>query len=211
MGSKRWKNEEKEMIKELYPDTLSSEIAEKMNRPVKQIYMMATFMGLKKSQAFKDSTYSGIISKLNNYVGVIHRFKKGNVPFNKGLKRKDYTPAESIAKCKRTQFFKGQTPHNHKPVGTTVTNSEGYLVTKISEPNNWRKTHHLKWEAENGPIPLGMILMFKDGIKQNIELENLVLRTRYENLKLNRKYNYSPELRVAIKLIKKLEKTINTI
>lgn len=41
------------------------------------------------------------------------------------------------------------------------------------------------WEAANGPVPPGHALIFADGNKQNITLENLILVTRAQLARLN--------------------------
>ncbi|WP_236923177.1 HNH endonuclease signature motif containing protein [Enterococcus wangshanyuanii] len=42
------------------------------------------------------------------------------------------------------------------------------------------------WEKENGPIPAGHVLMFSDGNKENIRLDNLLLITQNQLLQMNR-------------------------
>lgn len=46
------------------------------------------------------------------------QFEKGNTPHNKGARMEDYIPAVSIAKIRRTQFKKGILPHTASPKGT---------------------------------------------------------------------------------------------
>lgn len=73
--------------------------------------------------------------------GLTGRFEKGNIPFNKGLKGVSYPGMEA------TQFKKGRTPHNHRPVGSTRVDCDGYIWQKVEEPNKWRPLHVLNWEA----------------------------------------------------------------
>jgi hypothetical protein len=44
-------------------------------------------------------------------------FKKGHVPFNKGLKQSEWMSPEAVAKTKATRFKKGQMPPTAMPLG----------------------------------------------------------------------------------------------
>jgi len=124
------------------------------------------------------------------------RFKKGTSPPNKGRKQEDWMSPEAIERTKGTRFQKGQMPNNHHEVGTVVLLSDGYLVQKISEPNQWEYVHRMVWEEHNGPIPDGMCVVFLDGDPLNCSIENLDLITRAEHARLNQGHLRScdPEL-----------------
>ena len=81
--------------------------------------------------------------------------KKGNVPANKGKKQTEYMTPEAIAKTAKTRFKKGNTPHNHKPVGYQRITQDGYIEVKTEEPNIFKLKHRLVWEKEFGEIPAG--------------------------------------------------------
>ncbi|TSI19906.1 HNH endonuclease [Bacillus sp. HY001] len=99
--------------------------------------------------------------------GLNTRFAKGNIPFNKGKK--------GCGGWEPTQFKKGHTPHNHKPVGTERVNSDGYVDMKIADPNKWRAKHLIIWEEVNGPLPKGHAVIFGDKNRRNFNLDNLIL------------------------------------
>ncbi len=109
------------------------------------------------------------------------QFKKGHVPANKGKKGISYAGSEA------TQFKKGHIPQTWKPVGTETVRSDGYTWVKVAEPNKWREKHRMMWEAVNGPVPVGYAVIFADGNKQNVMLENLMLITRAQLVRLNQK------------------------
>ena len=108
------------------------------------------------------------------------QFKKGFTPWNKGKKGINLGGKE-------TQFKKGQKGWNYKPVGTERINTDGYVDVKIADPGKWKGKHKIIWEAANGPVPPGHVLIFADGNKLNVTLENLLLITRRELAIMNKK------------------------
>lgn len=123
--------------------------------------------------------------KINN--GLKGRFKKGNVPFNKGQK------GVCAKGCEKTWFKDGHLPHNTKPIGYERITKNGYIEVKVMErPNretgekNFKPKHHIVWEEVNGLIPKGHKLTFLDGNPQNCNLENLALITNAEHLQTTR-------------------------
>lgn len=105
-------------------------------------------------------------------------FKKGDIPFNKGLK--------GFGGWEPTQFKKGNRPHNYRPVGTERVNGEDYVDIKIADPNKWRSKHLVIWEKENGSVPKGHVVIFGDGNRRNFELDNLILISRKQLAVLNK-------------------------
>lgn len=120
--------------------------------------------------------------KLNS--GLNGYFPKGNVPHNKGKKMSP----EVYEKVKHTMFQKGQMPVQHRPVGSERVNVDGYIEIKVEEPKKWRLKHNVVWEQHNGEIPKGSVVIFLDGDKLNISIDNLKLIKRSELLIMNQ-YN----------------------
>lgn len=48
----------------------------------------------------------------------------------------------------------------------------------------WEFLHRAVWEEHNGPIPEGMVIIFKDNDKLNCDIENLMLVTKGESCTL---------------------------
>lgn len=112
--------------------------------------------------------------------GVDGKFKKGNVPYNKGTK--------GISKPNSGCFKKGNIPANHRPIGSERVNGDGYVEVKIAEPNKWKFKHRIIWEEKFGTIPRGYAVMFADRNKQNFEIDNLILvSTRQLQIMNNKK------------------------
>jgi len=111
--------------------------------------------------------------------GLNGRFNLGRVPHNKGKK--------GVGGWEPTQFKKGNKPWNYLPVGTERVNSDGYVDVKITDPKTWKQKHLIIWEEANGPIPKGHVLIFGDGNPKNVTLENLILVSRKQLVRLNQK------------------------
>ena len=135
------------------------------------------------------------LSRLKGYIanhklntGKTGRFEKGHTSYNKGR----HTP--TVGRMAETQFKKGGLPHNTKPIGYERITKDGYIEVKIKmRPShlncndNFVAKHHLVWEAANGPIPDGNIVVFLDGDRTNCSIENLALITRAEHLEITRR------------------------
>lgn len=100
--------------------------------------------------------------------------------------------SRTTEKSRATQFKSGNLPHNTKPIGYERLSRDGYIEVKVkmrpSNPkcnDNFVPKHKLVWEAANGPVPEGCIVVFKDGNKQNVSLENLACITRGQNAVMN--------------------------
>lgn len=115
--------------------------------------------------------------------GINAQFKKGHIPANKGTKGL-YNVGGN-----RTSFKKGNKPQNYKPIGYERVDREGYVLVKVSDTGpwhqRWKHKHKVIWEEANGPIPKGYKLIFLDGNKQNISLDNLQLVTSAQLARLN--------------------------
>jgi len=110
------------------------------------------------------------------------QFKKGHVPANKGQRGISYPGMEP------TQFKKGNKPHNWVPLGSERITKDGYIQIKVDEgksQHNWRGKHILVWEAVNGPLPKGYVIIFGDGNNRNFDLDNLLLISRKQLVRLN--------------------------
>lgn len=106
------------------------------------------------------------------------RFRKGQECTNR-LEKGMHYPG-----CEKSWFKKGNKPHNQVAVGTRVVTEDGYVKIKVAEPNHWLFEHRLVWEEENGPVPEGYVVSFKDGNRLNLDVSNLMLLTEAENAAL---------------------------
>lgn len=200
----KWTKSEDAIIRKHYPDNYCSMVAAMLNRPVSQVYNRAYALGIEKSEAFKEKELRQRQADRLKKIGAQHRFTKGHVPANKGKQM----PATVYEKAKKTMFKKGQLPYNTKYNGHERISVDGYVEIRI-DVGKYVQKHRYLWEQENGPIPKGMALVFKDGNKQNLDLTNLELITRQELMKRNSISRFPPELRSAIHQVHKLKRIIN--
>ena len=197
------------LLKLLYPNRDTSEIAEAMGRTTGSIRGKADALGLRKSREWLASTASGRLQKGCAY-GVSTRFQKGQQAWNKGLK--GINPGGEAGQFKRGNRS-GLALSSYKPIGFERLGKDGYLERKINDDmplyKRWRAVHLLIWEAANGPIPSGCAVSFRDGNKLNLALDNLQLVTRAELMKRNSYHQYGPEISKIIQLRGALALQIN--
>ena len=121
-------------------------------------------------------------------------YQKGHPPGNKGKKLEEYVGEERAAEIKKklapTQFKKGNAPMNELPIGSIVVNKEGYKLRKRQMEGTlwerWEFLHRAVWAEHNGPIPEGMMVIFRDGNRLNCDISNLTLVSKKENAALNK-------------------------
>ncbi|SDO95310.1 HNH endonuclease signature motif containing protein [Desulforhopalus singaporensis] len=139
------------------------------------------------------------------------QYEKGCVSFNAGTK--------GLMKKNSGSFQQGHRPKNYKPLGHERTDKDGYVLVKVAECNPWNHTtsgwyrhkHVVIWEEVNGSVPNGYCVRFKDGDRRNICLENLILVSRGEHVRLTQMgYGDQPdEIKPVLVGVAKLEQAIH--
>lgn len=199
MGS-RYSEEVIQYVIEYYPTMRTSEMVKVLGISEKKIHQLANTRGIKKIKEYLRDVHGKVVA----IAGIDNRFYKGHEPWNKGIKGRNNAPEHTL-------FKPGHLPANHKPIGWTRVDSEGYHWMKIAEGlKGWVMIHRLAWEMENGPIPEGKFLRFIDGNKDNWQVENLALVDRESNMRLNTIHRYPEEVKVAMKILSKLKRKIQT-
>lgn len=157
-----------------------------------------------------DKTWKQIkfaVHNRNIVCGRTGRFEKGYVSWNKGTK--------GLTSVNVTSFKKGNNPPNRKPLGSErICSKDGYVLIKVAErnphtgsPTRYKHKHVHLWEKDNGPVPSGMVVAFKDGNKLNFDPGNRMLISRAELQALN-KHGYSKapdELKPSVLALVKLK------
>lgn len=197
MVKRIWTKEEINILLRDYqdPNIFTADIAKRLDRTLSQVYNKAQTMGLKAP--LERMRLAGKLGT-NHPNAVAHRFKKGSIPPNKGKKMSP----EIYEKVKETMFKKGNSPVNHREVGSERINVDGYIEIKVAEPNRWRLKHRLIWEQHNGIIPEGCNVQFKNHNTLDCRIENLYLISKSEQMRNENSLmaRYPKELRDVIRL-----------
>ena len=178
-----WPEEVIDFMRNNYKGVSSKELSHR-------IYMNFGIYYPKESVALKRKKL-GIVS------GDSGHFQKGHKPHNKGKK------GVCHPKCKETWFEKGHIPLNYKPVGSERINADGYIEVKTADPNKWELKHRFIWRMSGRELPKGTALIFLNGNKLDVRIENLKLVSRNELLVMNKNKLFYSE--------KELTETGNTI
>jgi hypothetical protein len=118
---------------------------------------------------------------------------------------------------KTTQFKKGERRGRaaciYQPIGTERLSKDGYRERKISDgmpfQRRWRAVHLLVWEAAHGPLPPGHAVVFRNGDKADIRLDNLDCITRRQLMARNTVHNLPTPLAQTVQLLGALTRQIN--
>ena len=121
------------------------------------------------------------------------------------------------ANSARTQFKKGQRPHNTKYLGHEHITTDGCVEISVAEKNphtGYERRHVQKhrwlWEKASGPVPEGMVLKCLDGDKTNTAPANWEAIPRAMQPRLNGRWSLSydaadDEVKPVIMAVAKLE------
>lgn len=111
-----------------------------------------------------------------------HKIKCGRTgQWGEPYRKKDtFVPKPGQRMSLKTEFQKGNRPHNTAPIGTEVIVNKGFIKVKISNDKtpaykNWKFKHILVWEKFNGPVPAGKRIIFINGNRQDCTIDNLRL------------------------------------
>lgn len=193
-----------DIIRERYPFEPTKKIADDLGLSESSVFNRAWAMGIKKDPVYLRSTQfpPGYLG------GKATQFQKGSVPTNKGQKMS----TEVYEKVAHTMFKKGAKPTNTQPVGTIHqrkdTGGKMYQYIKLAD-SEWQLLNRYTWEQHNGPIPKGMVVVYKDGNYLNNDINNLLMITKKENMARNTIQRLPKELQQVMRLKSKLINKIN--
>jgi hypothetical protein len=194
---RKWTPAEDLRLSVAYPDTPTAELAAEFNCKPSQIHDHALKLGVRKSKAFM-TEFLRECAKRAGAGSIAHRFQPGLVPWNKGVHFR------AGGRSAETRFKPKNIPHTWMPLGSERHSKNGYRQRKMTDtgypPRDWVPVHHIIWRDAGNEIPKGHALVFRDGDKTNIVLENLELITRQELMRRNSYHQYGPEIVKAIQL-----------
>lgn len=200
-----WSADDLVTLKRDYADKKTADLAKALGKSLQGTYAKANALGLKKSDDYLASPDACRLRRGDN-VGAEFRFKPGQPSWNDGKK------IGTRGRSAETQFNPGQRPANWKPLGSERL-MDGYLQRKMTEtgypPTDWVPVHILLWQEHNGPVPDKHCVIFKDGNKANIVIENLECISRSDLMKRNSLHNMPPQLTELVQLRGVLTRQIN--
>ena len=133
----------------------------------KYIFEIAELMTDKFNCEFRKSQIKSIMAKYKITNNMKSKNPKGIETWNKGLK------------------MGNAHIHNLKNIGYEYVNSEGVITMKVDNPVRWVHKHRYIYEQAFGEIPKDKVLIFLDGNKQNLNLDNLYLISKRQLLSMN--------------------------
>ena len=131
------------------------------------IFEIAELMSIKFGYEFRKSQIKSIMAKYKITNNMKHKVPKGTEPWNKNLK------------------IGNSHIHNLKNTGDEYISSNGFTMMKLDNPTRWVQKHRYLYEQQFGEIPRDKVLIFLDGNKQNLNLDNLKCITRKQLIKMN--------------------------
>lgn len=205
---KSWTPSELAILRARYPHERTENIAADLGRTLSQVYTKTNQLALRKSAEYLSSPAA---RRTDGQIGTETRFKPGQTPWNKG---KSF---DSGGRSHETRFKKGhragRAQEVYQPIGAERISKDGYIQRKINNDmpfqKRWRGVHILVWEEANGPLPAGHAVTFKDGNKQNLDLDNLVLLSRADLMRRNSYHNYGKEIAQLVQLKGAISRQIN--
>lgn len=214
---KRWTPAEDAIIRQRVPNEPTYTVAAAIGRSVSSTYQRARTLGVEKSAAYLASPAAG---RTNGRQGIGTRFVKGSVPANKGLRgRKGWAPGRMAEGQFKPGCRQGIAAKNWRPIGTILTDTEGYQRIKVREAEKgeaygfgnvrvWPLLQRHVWEQAHGPIPRGHSIVFRDRNRANCALDNLELVSRADLMRRNSVHNLPKPIAQAYQLIGALNRQI---
>lgn len=212
-GKRLWNAADDAALRVAYPDAPTATIAQQLRRTLASVYVRAQACGLKKSAAYLASPAACRLRRRGeDHPGKATQFKPGQVPANKGLRRPGWAPG----RMRETQFKKGERAgvavRLYKPIGTERVSKDGYLERKVNDDlplqARWRGVHLIVWEATHGPVLPGHAIVFRNGNKADLRLDNFECITRRALMLRNSVHNLPEPLAKTVQLLGALNRQI---
>jgi hypothetical protein len=133
----------------------------------KYISEIVELMSKKFNYTFRETQIKSTMIKYKIKNNMKNKVPKGLTPWNKGIQ------------------IGNSHIHNLKSIGDEYISSEGFIMMKLDNPTRWVHKHRYLYEQTFGEIPKDKVLIFLDGNKQNLNLDNLKCITRKQLIKMN--------------------------
>lgn len=204
-----WTHGDDALLRDLYPDVPTADIAALMDLRLGQVYQRAARLRIGKSPEFLALDASGRVRRGKQHPRMIaSQFQPGLIPWNKGV---HYVAGGRSAETRfKKGCMSGAAQHNYVPIGSLRTNAEGYLERKMTDDQalaparRWVGVHRLVWIQTHGALPPGHIVRFRPGmataVLEQITVERLECISRAEHARRNHPSSKHPELGRLVQL-----------
>ena len=205
-----WTPDQDAIIREKYPTNSAEEVGAMIGRSAKAIWQRAHTLGVNKSREWI-AERARLAMQREDHPGRATQFGNGRPSWNKG--RHYHAGGRSIDTQFKPGTRQGKALSLYQPVGSLRIDADGYLQRKINDDKpfhkRWRAEHLVIWEAAHGPLPPGHAVVFKDGDKTHIALDNLELVSRNQLMQRNTVHRHGPEIAQLSQLRGALKRQIN--
>ena len=120
-------------------------------------------------QQITAATLHSVCKRFGIQCGRSGQFKRGAIPWNTGTK--------GVVVANSGTFRQGHRPGNWLSIGAERINGDGYRDRKLTDTGvgrvDWVPVHRIVWQEANGLLPSDRVVIFIDGDKTNITLDNL--------------------------------------
>lgn len=210
MIRKPWAPKDDAAIRAHYPSHSAREVGAMIGRSASAVFNRAHQLGIYKTPEWIAERARQAMQR-PEHPGRATQFVKGGTSWNAGKQFK--AGGRSVDTQFKPGIRLGRAQALYQPVGSTRLDADGYLQRKINDAKpfhkRWRAEHLVIWEAANGPLPKGHAVVFKDGDKTHIALDNLELVSRPELMKRNTVHRHGPEITALSQLRASLTRQIN--
>lgn len=180
-----WTEQEKEDLREMYPDNDTEDVAIVLGRSVAAVQKLVSRLKIRKSTAWMEQQLERFTEG-----GKKNRYRKGHVPANAcsvGL-------TGQHPNSRKTQFKKGNLPKNTLRDGAiTVRKDNRGVPQKMIRVRlgKWVYLSRYNYDKFVGPIPKGHVIRFLDGDTMNCDPSNLECVSKRLNMLINSRHGYS--------------------
>ncbi len=170
---KTWTKQQDSFLRKNYKKHTAIEIGKMMGKTRAAIQARLNVLGIKLPEKLKEQR------------AAIGRFKKGQVPANKGKKWEEFMSKEGQKNSRKTTFKKGQLPHNTRYNGAIRKrknkDKKQYTYIRIGK-GKWEMLHVHIYKKIHGRLPKNKIIVFKDNDQDNFHPSNLIALTRKQHI-----------------------------